>query len=98
MQRFLLAALLAISAVPAAAAAPDANEARAREIYAKLISYKTSVGLGQVPAMAGYLADQFRAAGFPEADIHLLPLGETTSLVVRYAGDGGGGKPILLMA
>ena len=28
----------------------------------------------------------------------MFPLGETTSLVVRYRGDGSGGKPILLMA
>ena len=28
----------------------------------------------------------------------MLPLGETASLVVRYRGDGSGGKPILLMA
>jgi acetylornithine deacetylase/succinyl-diaminopimelate desuccinylase-like protein len=28
----------------------------------------------------------------------VLPLGETASLVVRYRGDGSGGKPVLLMA
>ena len=28
----------------------------------------------------------------------MLPVGETASLVVRYRGDGSGGKPILLMA
>jgi acetylornithine deacetylase/succinyl-diaminopimelate desuccinylase-like protein len=30
--------------------------------------------------------------------VHVLPLGETASLVVRYRGDGSGGRPILLMA
>ncbi len=45
-----------------------------------------------------YLADRFRAAGFPEDDIHILPSGETASLVVRYRGTGKGGKPILLLA
>ena len=102
MPRFPLAALLALAiAFPCTAAAPDApdaHEARARGIFSKLISYKTSVGLGQVPAMVNYLAAQFRAAGFAETDIHVLPLGETASLVVRYPGDGSGGKPILLMA
>ena len=48
--------------------------------------------------MAQYLADQFRKAGFPEDDIHILPSGETASLVVRYRGSGKGGKPILLLA
>lgn len=74
------------------------DELKAREIFRRVIAFKTSVGLGQVPAMANYLAGEFRAAGFPEADVHVLPLGETASLVVRYRGDGSRGKPILLMA
>ena len=105
MKKFLLAALLAAVSSSALAADPQAtnpprsqDELRAREIFSRLISYKTSVGLGQVPAMAGYLADQFRVAGFAESDIHILPLGETASLVVRYPGNGTGGKPILLLA
>lgn len=81
-----------------AAQAADANQARAREIYARLISFPTSKGLGKVPAMAAYLAGEFRRGGFPETDIHVLPLGETASLVVRYRGDGTGGRPILLLA
>src|SRR5260370_27583935 len=48
--------------------------------------------------MANSRAGEFRDAGFPEADIHVLPLGETASLVVRYRGDGSRGKPVLLMA
>ena len=105
MNKFLLAALLATlssSAFAADAQADNAtrseDELRAREIFARIISFKTSVGLGNVPAMANYLADQFRAAGFADADIHVLPLGETASLVVRYRGDGTGGRPILLMS
>lgn len=92
----LLVALLA--ACPALAAERTAQEAKAREIFARIISFHTSVGLGQVPAMADYLASEFRKAGFPASDIHVLPLGETASLVVRYRGDGSRGKPILLMA
>ena len=99
MRMPLLAALFALTiSAPCAAAAPNAHEARAREIYSKLIAYKTSVGQGQVPVMVEYLVGQFRAAGFPEADIHVLPVADTASLVVRYRGDGSGGKPILLMA
>lgn len=44
------------------------------------------------------LVAKFRAAGFPVEDIHVLPLGETASLVVRYRGNGRGGRPILLNA
>jgi acetylornithine deacetylase/succinyl-diaminopimelate desuccinylase-like protein len=73
-------------------------EVKARAIFERVIGFKTSVGFGQVPPMAAYLAGEFRTAGFPEADIHIFPLGETASMVVRYRGDGSGGKPILLMA
>ena len=74
------------------------NQQKARDIFQRVIAFKTSVGLGQVPALAEYLAGEFRSAGFAASDIHILPLGETASLVVRYRGDGSGGKPILVMA
>jgi acetylornithine deacetylase/succinyl-diaminopimelate desuccinylase-like protein len=82
-----------------AAPARSAHDAKAREILERVVSFETSEGKGQVPAMAKYLAGELRAAGFPDADIHILPLGETASLVVRYRGDGSSGKkPIALMA
>jgi acetylornithine deacetylase/succinyl-diaminopimelate desuccinylase-like protein len=94
--------LLALSPATSPAAdgggAPQAVRDQAREIFRTAIGFRTSEGLGQVPAMAKYLADEFRRGGFPEADIHILPLGETASLVVRYRGDGSGGRPILLLA
>ena len=74
------------------------NQAKGRDIFQRVIAFKTSVGLGQVPALAEYLAGELRAAGFADSDIHVLPFGETASLVVRYRGDGSGGKPILVMA
>ena len=95
----LCAALLVSTGQAAPAAAGlNANDARARALFERVIGFKTSVGLGQVPALAAYLAGEFRAAGFPESDIHIFPLRETASMVVRYRGDGSGGKPILLMA
>ena len=81
-----------------AAESLDANDAKAREIFARIIAYKTEVGQGQVPEMARYLASQFKAAGFPDADIHIVPFQDTASLVVRYRGDGTGGRPIAVMA
>jgi acetylornithine deacetylase/succinyl-diaminopimelate desuccinylase-like protein len=96
-----LSALFLVLAGGAALAngAPSADDrAQAREIFARIIGFRTSEGLGQTPAMANYLAEQFRKAGFPASDIHVLPLGETASLVVRYRGEGGGGRPILLLA
>ena len=77
---------------------PQPVRDQAREIFRTVIGFRTSEGLGQVPTMAKYLADEFRRGGFPEADIHILPLGETASLVVRYRGERNGGRPILLLA
>lgn len=93
-----MAALMLACIATAQAAAPPAVRADAREILDKIIAMKTQLGDGQVPVMAQYLADRFRAAGFPEDDIHVLPSGETASLVVRYRGNGKGGKPIAVIA
>jgi acetylornithine deacetylase/succinyl-diaminopimelate desuccinylase-like protein len=92
----------ASSDVPAARAtavattAPADVRALARELFEESIAFKTSEGMGQVSAMAHYLADRFRAAGFAASDIHVLPSGDTAALVVRYRGTGRGGKPIVL--
>ncbi len=95
----LLTTIAFLAAAPASHAdAPEAQRAEARELLAKLITYRTSEGLGQVPAMAQLLAERYRAGGFPEQDIHVLPSGETAALVVRYRGSGTGGRPILLLA
>jgi acetylornithine deacetylase/succinyl-diaminopimelate desuccinylase-like protein len=96
----ITAALVLLATLCSTQALAKDEEVRkeAREIFQKVISFRTSEGLGQVPAMAQYLAERFRAGGFPEADVHILPLGETASLVVRYRGSGRGGKPILLLA
>jgi acetylornithine deacetylase/succinyl-diaminopimelate desuccinylase-like protein len=89
-------ALLAAGLVQAAA--PAGVRADARAIFERIVAIPTSEGLGRVPEMAQYLADRFRAAGFPDADIHVLPSGETASLVVRYRGTGQGGKPIIVLS
>jgi acetylornithine deacetylase/succinyl-diaminopimelate desuccinylase-like protein len=93
---FLLALALA---APLAAAPPPPPatlkpyEADAREILRVAVATKTSVGLGQVPALVDYLVTRFKAAGFPESDIHVVKLGETASLVVRYRGTPRAGTP-----
>jgi acetylornithine deacetylase/succinyl-diaminopimelate desuccinylase-like protein len=87
-----------IAATAAASEAPQRVRDDAREMFAKVIGFQTSIGLDQVPAMAAWLADRFRAGGFPASDVHVVPLGDTASLVVRYAGDGSGGRPVLFLA
>jgi acetylornithine deacetylase/succinyl-diaminopimelate desuccinylase-like protein len=78
--------------------ATPAVRAEAREIFAHIVGIESSIGKGQVPAVAEYLAQRFKEGGFPAADIHILPLGETASLVVRYRGTGTGGRPIAFIA
>ncbi len=57
------------------------------------------LGRGKVPEMAAYLAGEFKAAGFDDDDINVVPSGKTASLIVRYKGDGSANKkPILLLA
>jgi len=91
---FVLAGMGAQTPAPVT---PENVRQEARDLYARVVGFKTSVGLGQVPALAAFLADKLKAAGIPEGDIHILPLGETASLVARYRGDGTGGRPILLL-
>ena len=97
----IIVALLATLWVGVAVCAPPvpaASQQEARELLAELVAFDTSAGKGQVPAMAALLAERLAAAGFEGEDIQILPFGDTASLVVRYRGDGSGGKPILLLA
>jgi len=100
IRALLLSALFAFAAAgPAAAQTPSAEQrTQAREIYQRIIAFDTSVHGAQTPAMAEYLAGLFRAGGFAAEDVHVLPLNGTAGLVVRYRGNGSGGRPILLMA
>jgi len=95
-----LGAMAAFAKVPtpARAGAPAAESAEARDIFEHIVGIESSVGKSNVPAVADYLAKRFLAGGFPASDVHILPLGETASLVVRYRGSGHGGRPIDLIA
>ncbi len=82
-----------------AAQEPDSEHARKTlEIYRHIVEIESSKGLGRVPEVANYLADELVAAGFPREDVEVVPLGETAALIARYRGDGSSGKkPILLL-
>jgi acetylornithine deacetylase/succinyl-diaminopimelate desuccinylase-like protein len=81
-----------------AQAPSEAQRAQAREILRHVVEMDTSVEGRRTPDMANYLAEQFRAGGFPAGDVHVVPYEQTAALVVRYRGDGSGGRPILLIA
>ncbi len=72
---------------------------KAFEIYKTSVEIPSVEGRGQVPKLANYLASELRKAGFPKKDIHVLKVGETAALVVRYRGDGRSNKkPISISA
>ena len=89
-------ALAAISTPGFAQQAPD--QVQARQIYAKVIEFRTSQGNGQVPAMVGYLESVLRDGGISSDNIAKLPKGETVGMLVRVPGTDPKAKPILFSA
>lgn len=82
----------------AAGAATPEEQAYARALMEKAISFKSTEHHGETRQMADWLAGEFRAAGFAKEDIEFVPAGESVGLVVRYRGDGSSGKaPILFL-
>ncbi|MGE0742676.1 MAG: M20/M25/M40 family metallo-hydrolase [Hyphomonadaceae bacterium] len=94
---FGTALICGLAGAAQAQAPSDAQRAQAREIYEHVVEIDTSTGAQNV-VMAHYLADRFRAAGFAAEDIHILPHNGTAGILVRYRGDGTGGRPILFLA
>lgn len=96
-QSLALAAACFLSFVAPAVAQTDSERALARELIERTVAFNTATG-DQNIAMANYLAERFRAGGFAEEDIRIIPAGDSAGILVRYRGDGSGGRPILLLA
>jgi acetylornithine deacetylase/succinyl-diaminopimelate desuccinylase-like protein len=76
---------------------PDPWHAKARELYARAISFQTVQGRNQSPQLAAFLEQQFRAAGF--TDVTVRPYDDTAALVLRWpAPRPSGRKAILILA
>ncbi len=109
--RKLIAILLAFSATPAVAATDPrtvptkldpAWQAKTRELFKQAIEIPTVHHRGEMPRMAKLLADQFRAAGIPEQDIHIMPYealpgDKTVALIVRWRSANATKKPMLIL-
>src|SRR3954470_23434422 len=104
------AALTALASTAASAAGPQLTPAQREATHAMfehVIDTPTVIGRHNVPAMAQYVADRFKAAGFPEADVHVVPYhtasattgeDDTAALIVRWrASSTTTKKPIMLM-
>jgi acetylornithine deacetylase/succinyl-diaminopimelate desuccinylase-like protein len=110
MKRTLLltAALFTTPALAAPPAMPPADSAVTRAMFEHVVNIPTVLGRTRVPEMAQYLADQYKAAGFPAADISVMPYDttnhdgtqtdKTAALIVRWRAAGKpAARPIMLM-
>ena len=95
--RFAFGVVLAALSSPSLAQ-PGPDHAQARQIFEKVITYRTSHGQGQVPAMVGYLETVLRDGGVSADNIAKLPNGETVGMLVRIPGSDPNAKPILFSA
>ena len=92
----LVAVMTAMFSTTAAAQAA-AHEVKAREIYARVISFRTAAGQKQTPEMVAYLTDVLKTGGVPQADIATLDQEGERALIVRLPGRKQG-RPILFSA
>lgn len=92
-----VAAACFLSFAASASAQSDAERALARALIERAVAFNTATG-DQNIAMANDLAERFRAGGFAAEDIHIVPGGDSAGILVRYRGDGSGGRPILFLA
>jgi acetylornithine deacetylase/succinyl-diaminopimelate desuccinylase-like protein len=88
-------ALLLAAAPSMADTAP--RDAAAREIYARIVGFRSAAGHGQTPALVAYLSEVLTKGGVPAADIATLDHGEARSMLVRVPGRERG-RPILFSA
>jgi acetylornithine deacetylase/succinyl-diaminopimelate desuccinylase-like protein len=92
-----MAALLA-SSIVSAAPANDVWHAKARQLLEQSVNIATVEGRNRVPELAALLAAEYRAAGFADADIKVIPYENTAALIVRWRARNPGAKPIMVMA
>jgi len=100
-QHSVLGAMIALTGMATSYAATTDNtnwNAKAEKMLEKTVNIPTVVGRNKVPELAKYLADQYRAAGIPEQDIHIMPYKDTAALIVRWrAVKPSNKKPIMVM-
>jgi len=77
-------------------------QAKTRDVFKQAIEIPSVHNRGEMPRMAKLLADQFRAAGIPEQDIHIMPYealpgDKTVALIVRWRAPKATQKPMLIL-
>jgi acetylornithine deacetylase/succinyl-diaminopimelate desuccinylase-like protein len=81
---------------------PPAWQTKTREVFKQAIEIPSVHNRGQVPRVAKLLADQFKAAGISDADIHFMPYealpgDQTEALIVRWRSPHPTKKPMLVL-
>jgi acetylornithine deacetylase/succinyl-diaminopimelate desuccinylase-like protein len=82
---------------------PSKWEATEREIYKTAVETPTVAGRHNVPKLASYLADKFKAAGWAASDVHVLPYAslndpQTAALIAHWPSTHPTKKPLLILA
>src|SRR6476620_10746501 len=77
-------------------------QAKTRAVFKQAIEIPSVHNRGQTPRVAELLAGQFRAAGIPDADIHIMPYealpgDQTAALIVRWRSPHATKKPMLIL-
>ena len=98
----LTAALLTLGAATAQAQPLTPDQTQLRAIYQELVEINTTDSAGDTTQAARAMAAHLKAAGFADADLHIIvPPGgpKKGNLVARLTGSGSSGKkPLLLLA
>lgn len=81
---------------------PPAWQAKTRELFKQAIEIPSVHNRGETQRMAKLLADQFRAAGIPGSDIHIMPYealpgDQTVALIVRWRSSHATRRPMLIL-
>jgi acetylornithine deacetylase/succinyl-diaminopimelate desuccinylase-like protein len=110
MRRFFALALALSSTATLAATDPRTLptklptpwQVKTREVFKQAIEIPSVHNRGEVPRVAKLLADQFRAAGIPDSDIHFMPYealpgDQTEALIVRWRSPHATKKPMLIL-
>ncbi|MFI5311929.1 MAG: M20/M25/M40 family metallo-hydrolase [Gemmatimonadales bacterium] len=94
----MIASCIAAAPARAQTTRPQSEQSLARAIYKEFIEIQSGFTTGATTPVAQAAAARLRAAGFPDADIHVDGANpKKANLVVRYHGTGAR-KPLLLLA
>src|SRR3954447_881503 len=105
---FVVAAALSSSAFAATdprtvpSQLPPQWQAKTRDVFKQAIEIPSVHHRGETHRVAELLANQFRAAGIPDADIHMMPYealpgDQTMALIVRWRSPHATKKPMLVL-